>query len=268
MCLPYSISGVQTVRTLRDKRYVGALHHAIDGAKVFGDVYRTADDMSSSSSSFVELPDARLDDIAIIGMACRMPGNVSTTEELWEMLVNGRSGWSPSIPASKWKQEGHYHPAVGRQGSTYVHAGHFLDDGAANGKRFDAVFFNMSLTEAVATDLQHRLALENVYEALENAGLRMEDVRGSRTSVYVGLFANDCLTIADMDLDGSRHKLLGSASSIGANRLSWFFDFRGNSLALDTACSSSMVALHLACNDLRSGASEMVGRAPKTGCLQ
>lgn len=102
--------------------------------------------------------------------------------------------------------------------------------------------------------------LENVYHALENAGMPMANVVGSNTSVYVSGFNHDWLGIMNADPETSlKYKPIGTTNSILSNRVSWFFDFKGPSITLDTACSSSMVALHLAVQSLRSRETNMVG---------
>ncbi|KAL1615108.1 putative PKS/NRPS-like protein biosynthetic cluster [Diplodia seriata] len=199
---------------------------------------------------------ARPDDVAIIGLAFRGPGDASSPERLWDMLVHSRSAFS-SVPRSKWSHEGHYHPSPARGGSTSVHGGHFLDT-TQDGTRFDAAFFDMRRPEVLSMDLQQRIALESVYEAVENAGLTLEKVRGSKTSVFAAATNDDTRAILGMDPDFAlEHKHTGTSKSIIANRVSWFYDFRGCSMTLDTACSSSLVALHTACGDLRQGQSTM-----------
>lgn len=94
--------------------------------------------------------------IAIIGLACRFPGDATTPSKLWDLLVNKRTAWSP-IPESKWHPEAHYHPSSDRGGSTFVQGGHFLKEGEQNGKRFDAPFFGITRTEAMSMDLQQRV---------------------------------------------------------------------------------------------------------------
>lgn len=98
----------------------------------------------------------KADDIAIIGMACRFPGESTTPSKLWDLLVNGRSAWSP-IPQEKWNADAHFHPSSEHGGSTFVKGGHFLKDGPENGKQFDAPFFNITRTEAMSMDLQQRI---------------------------------------------------------------------------------------------------------------
>ncbi|GME45714.1 putative lovastatin nonaketide synthase protein [Neofusicoccum parvum] len=204
--------------------------------------------------AYTSIQNAQPDDIAIVGLACRFPGDADSPSKLWQMLVEGRSAWS-EVPSQKWNHAAHYHPSSERAASTFIRGGHFLQD---NGKRFDATFFNITRTEALSMDLQQRIVMENVYEALENAGLRLEDVRGSKTSVFAGAFTDDTRAILNEDPDILlKYKPTGTSNSIISNRVSWFYDFRGCSLTLDTACSSSLVAFHLACNDLRQGSSDM-----------
>ena len=197
---------------------------------------------------------ARPDDVAIVGLAFRGPGDASSPERLWDMLVAGRSAFS-SVPTTKWSHEGHYHPSAARGGSTAASGAHFLDS-TQDGSRFDAAFFGIDRPEVLSMDLQQRLVLESVYEAIENAGFTVEEVRGSKTSVFAGA-TNDDTSAMDPDLS-LEQKHTGTSSSIIANRISWFYDFKGCSMTLDTACSSSLVALHTACNDLRQGHSTMV----------
>lgn len=96
------------------------------------------------------------DDVAIIGMACRFPGDATSPSKLWDLLMDGKSAWS-EIPASRWNQEAHYHPSQEHAGSNIIKGGHFLRDGEQNGKQFDAAFFNITRTEAETMDLQQRI---------------------------------------------------------------------------------------------------------------
>ncbi|KAJ4415838.1 Type I Iterative PKS [Gnomoniopsis sp. IMI 355080] len=196
-------------------------------------------------------------DIAIIGMACRLPGDATNTSKLWDLLIEGGSAWS-TVPASKWNADAHYHPSQEHAGSTIVKGGHFLRDGDQNGKQFDAAFFNITRTEAETMDLQQRIVMENVYEAMESAGLRLEDMKGSNTSVFAGVFTDDTRMILNEEPElPLKYKPIGASAAILAARVSWFYDLRGSSFTLDTACSSSLVALHQGCQDLRAGLSEM-----------
>lgn len=116
------------------------------------------------------------DDIAIIGMACRFPGDATSPSKLWDLLMDGRSAWS-EIPASKWNQDAHYHPSSERAGSNIVKGAHFLRDGEQNGKQFDAAFFNITRTEVETMDLQQRV----VSKCFQDPAAR---VRGSQMSSH------------------------------------------------------------------------------------
>jgi hybrid polyketide synthase/nonribosomal peptide synthetase ACE1 len=125
-------------------------------------------------------------------------------------------------------------------------------------RRFDPQFFNIQPAEADAIDPQQRLLLETVYEGLESAGLTLESLQGSSTAVYVGLMSCDYTDVVQGDIDCiPKYAGTGISRSIHSNRISYFFDWHGPSVTIDTACSSSMVALHLAVQSLRSGESSV-----------
>ncbi|KAL2069774.1 hypothetical protein VTL71DRAFT_14453 [Oculimacula yallundae] len=188
--------------------------------------------------------------IAIIGMAGRFPGEATDPEKLWEMIVNGRSART-EVPKSRFNIDAFYHPHAERSGTMNIRGGHYLKQEIS---AFDAPFFSITANEAKAMDPQQRMDLEVAYEALENAGLRMEDVAGSSTGVYMASFTRDYANMRSRDPEYiPRYEGTGNGSAMFSNRISWFFDLKGPSLSLDTACSSSLVALHLACQSLRTG---------------
>ncbi|EAW08895.1 type I polyketide synthase [Aspergillus clavatus NRRL 1] len=188
--------------------------------------------------------------IAVVGLSYRFPGGANSEEALWDMLANGRNAWS-EVPKDRMNAEAFYHPDNGRKGTFYVRGAHFLEEDIA---AFDAPFFSISANEAKAMDPQQRMLLEATYEAYENAGIRLEDVVGSKTACFVGSLSNDYGDNLHKDMEFStRYHSTGSITSVLANRISWFFDLKGPSVMLDTACSSSLVAFHLACQSLRSG---------------
>ena len=132
---------------------------------------------------------------------------------------------------------------------------HFLQEDIS---AFDASFFTINENEAIAMDPQQRIMLEVAYEAFENAGLALENVAGTNTSCYVGLFTHDYRDILLRDPDAApRYGMSGTGYELISNRLSWFYDLRGPSFTLGTACSSSLVALHQGCQSLLSGEAEM-----------
>ncbi|KAJ6105499.1 Acyl transferase/acyl hydrolase/lysophospholipase [Penicillium capsulatum] len=192
--------------------------------------------------------------IAIIGLATRFPQQATTTEKLWETLLQARSTWSP-IPEERFNAAAFYHPDPEHGGTFHVQGGHFLAEDPAF---FDSAFFNIARNELLTLDPQQRLVLESSYHALENAGIPMGDTIASRTSVFVSGFNHDYLGILNSDPETTaKYKPTGVTNAILSNRVSWFFDFKGPSMTIDTACSSSLVALHLAVQSLRCRESDM-----------
>ena len=172
---------------------------------------------------------------------------------MWKFLLKGRSAHTP-FPEDRIGS-GHYHPDPEHGGSYAVKGGHFLSEDPAY---FDAPFFSITKGEVMALDPQQRVVLESVYHALENAGLPIETVSGSNTSVFVSGFNHDHLANLNTDPESTmKYKPTGTTNSLLSNRVSWFFDFKAPSVTLDTACSSSMVALHLGCQSLRSRECDM-----------
>jgi acyl transferase domain-containing protein len=191
--------------------------------------------------------------IAIIGMSCKLPGGATDPEKLWQLCAEGRSAWS-KIPKDRFNQEGFFHPDWERTGTSHVEGGHFLEDISI----FDASFFNLSTEVANAMDPQIRMQLESTFEALENAGLSISEVAGSNTSVTAGAFCRDYFESLLRDPEQlPRSTLTANGSAMASNRISHFFDLRGPSLTVDTACSTGLTALHLACQTLRSRESSM-----------
>lgn len=195
-----------------------------------------------------------MEPIAIIGAAQRFPGGANTPSKLWDLLTSGKD-LTREPPAERLNLRKFHHSDGEHHGSTNVSKSYFLDEDPG---LFDAAFFNISPLEAEAMDPQQRLLLETVYEANEAAGLRLDQFRGSRTSVFVGVMTGDYADVQARDAeDISQYTASGTSRAILANRISYCFDLSGTSLCLDTACSSSLVALHLAVQDLRNGMSNM-----------
>ncbi|KAF3765254.1 hypothetical protein M406DRAFT_42237 [Cryphonectria parasitica EP155] len=192
--------------------------------------------------------------IAVVGMACRFPGDGEDVESLFEMLQKGDSAWS-EFPADRVNIDGFYHPSGSRQGSIGFKGAHFLK---GNIKAFDASFFNISQTEAQAIDPQQRLLLEVTYQALENAGYSKESLDLSETSVNVGTFVKDYEQVVLRDSDWApQYAATGTGNAILANRISYQFNLRGPSQTVDTGCSASLVGVHNGCQDLRTGRADL-----------
>lgn len=189
-----------------------------------------------------------------IGLSCRFPGGANNPEELWELLREGRSAWS-DVPSDRWNWKSFYHPSHEFNGTHNHRGGHFLDQDIS---AFDASFFGIPPTEAKAIDPQQRIQLETAYEALENAGIPLESIRGSKTSVFVAVFSHDYDRFVYKDVaDVPQYHTTGAGAAIFSNRISYLFDLKGPSMTIDTGCSGSLVALHQACQSLRYGESNM-----------
>ncbi|KAK2872003.1 hypothetical protein FQN49_002639 [Arthroderma sp. PD_2] len=192
--------------------------------------------------------------IAIIGMATRLPQDASTNEKLWKFLLEGRNSSTP-FPSDRVNHEAHYHPDSEHAATFHSKGGHFVTGDTIS---FDSHFFGLTKGEVMTMDPQQRILLENVYHALENAGIPLDRAMSSDASVFVSGFNHDHLQRLNFDPQATaKYKPTGSANSILANRVSWFFDFKSASVTVDSACSSSMVALHLGCQSLRTMESTM-----------
>ncbi|ROT39562.1 hypothetical protein SODALDRAFT_377509 [Sodiomyces alkalinus F11] len=189
-------------------------------------------------------------EVAIIGTSCRVAG-ANSPAELWESMVAGEDLQSDT--SSRFT--GYYDKINGKtKGLTNVHHAYLMKDGI---DRFDNSFFGIAPVEAAAIDPQQRLLLEICWEAFESAGIPLDRLRGSDTAVFAGLFTSDYGTSLLRDIDTTpKYHSTGTSNSIAANRISYFFNLRGPSMVIDTACSSTVTALHQAITTLKTGGAE------------
>ncbi|ODS52965.1 MAG: hypothetical protein ABS36_15880 [Acidobacteria bacterium SCN 69-37] len=203
----------------------------------------------------VDAERSRHEPIAIVGMACRLPGGVVDPDTYWRLLADGRDVVG-EVPPDRWDVDAYYDPDPRTPGKARTKAGGFLD----RIDEFDPGFFGMSPREANGVDPQQRLLLETTWEALEHAAIPADGLDGSRTGVFVGITSTDYAQRIDVN-DPARSDIYlatGTALNAAAGRVSFSFGFRGPCMAIDTACSSSLVAIHAACQSLRDGESDLV----------
>lgn len=208
---------------------------------------------SSASAAFIPSPGAALEQVAVIGMWCRFPGGCNSPEAFWELLRSGRDAVG-KIPADRFDADALLCRGDMQPGGIASNQGGFIDDVDL----FDADFFGISPREAALVDPQQRLLLEVGWHALEHAGINPDNLKRTKTGVFIGASGSDYgrmvftrpeqLTLASAT---------GSSPSILANRLSYFLGAQGPSLAIDTACSSSLVAVHAACRSLQTGDADL-----------
>lgn len=192
------------------------------------------------------------DGIAIVGMSCRFPGGADGIEEYWDTLMKGRDG-IVDVPESRWELEKYYDADENAPGKMYARKGGFLDIPV---DKFDARFFNISPKEAAQLDPQQRLLLEMTWEAFENGDIDITKYNGTNTGVYLGMSTTE-YSLANLysgDLNNiDAYSLTGTCMSTACGRIAYTFGFQGPCIAVDTACSSALTALHLACTAINAG---------------
>lgn len=200
------------------------------------------------------IEEAENEPIAIIGLDCRFPGGIEDPDGYWQVLSQGIDCIG-EIPAGRWQIEKYYDPDPDKPGKMYTRHGGFLE----GVDLFEPQVFGISPLEASTMDPQQRLLLEVSYCALERAGYSPDSLKGSKTGVFVGICFDD---YAKISLGSNLEKIeaftsLGNSKSVAVGRISHIFGFQGPALSLDTSCSSSLLAIHLACQSLRQGESDL-----------
>lgn len=190
--------------------------------------------------------------VAIIGAAHRFP-SAPTSQRFWQALKAGED-LVTTVADDRWGLEAYRHPDKQHPGTSYTFAAGSLGDISG----FDAAFFGISPREAAQMDPQQRLLLEMAWEAMEDAGIPPQRLRGSQCGVFIGIASLDySYRMADDMAAIDTSTATGNTSSIASNRISYVFDLHGPSMSLDTACSSSLVAFHQACQSIRSGETDI-----------
>jgi acyl transferase domain-containing protein/acyl carrier protein len=196
-----------------------------------------------------QLLSAAHEPIAIVGMSCRLPGEVSSPADLWDLVAGGVDAISPFPTDRGWDIESLYDPNPDNPGTCYVREAGFLSDVG----EFDADFFRISPREALVMDPQQRLFLEAGWEALEDAGIDPTSVHGTQTGVYAGVMSQDYVADPRSASANGAAIVTGNSPSVISGRVAYVLGLEGPTMSVDTACSSSLVALHLACGALRAG---------------
>ncbi|MFG2007404.1 type I polyketide synthase [Spirillospora sp. NPDC048911] len=217
-------------------------------AKLLDYLKRVTGDLRRAQRRLKDAESASREPIAIVGMACRLPGGVRSPEDLWDLVAEGRDAIT-ELPGDRgWDLDALHHPDPEHPGTAYVREGGFVHDAG----EFDAAFFGIGPAEALGMAPQQRLALETSWEAIERAGIDPRSLRSAPVGVFLGADGFDyCLSDAEVPEGSAGYFTIGNSASVTSGRVSYTLGLEGPALTIATACSSSLVALDRACESLR-----------------
>lgn len=200
------------------------------------------------------MKNASVTPIAVIGLGCRLPGGIESPEQFWQALLRGED-FITEVPPARWDLTEYYDPESGVPGKSPSKWGAFLEDVGG----FDADFFSINEREAVSIDPQHRVLLETSWQAVEHAGINPRTLAGSQTGVFVGVTHNDYQLVAADAADlGGPYGFAGTNFCMASGRISYALGVHGPSLTVDAGCAAGLATVHMGCQSLAAGESDLV----------